>query len=120
MRAACNCAQRMRQQATGSNPMSESIICPSIRLYGRLRAFCDFMLVCLVVRVPFWNRMNVSRLWTPKLEINTNIFPFWGLASRFIYFSFLKTANFVYYYTNNLKYSHSYIKTLICRFLMVL
>ena len=29
--AACNCAHRMRPQAMGSNPLSGSIICPSVR-----------------------------------------------------------------------------------------
>ena len=41
-----NCAQRMRPQATGSNTLSGSIICPSIymfvRLSGHLRDFCYF------------------------------------------------------------------------------
>ena len=38
-----NCAQRMRLQTTGSNPMSGSIIYPYVRLSGRPRAFLRFL-----------------------------------------------------------------------------
>ena len=38
---ACNCAQPMRPQAMGSNPLSVCIICPSVRLSVRPRAFSD-------------------------------------------------------------------------------
>ena len=45
-RAAHKCAQRMRMQATGTNPLSGSIIFPYIRTYihlsGFLQAFCKF------------------------------------------------------------------------------
>ena len=52
--AACNYVQRMRPQATESNTPSGSIICPSVhpsvcpsvRLSGRLQAFCNF-LICI-------------------------------------------------------------------------
>ena len=37
-----NFTQRMRMQVTGSNPLSYSIICPSVRLYSRARAFYNF------------------------------------------------------------------------------
>ena len=51
IRAACNCAQRMRPQATGSNPLSGSIICPSVRLSGRMRQFCNFGIFVLISSV---------------------------------------------------------------------
>ena len=38
-RMARNCAHRMRPQATGSNPLNGSIICPYIRPSGRPRPF---------------------------------------------------------------------------------
>ena len=59
--AAHNCAQRMWPQATGSNPLSGSIICPSVRpsvrpsvcpsvrLSVRLRTFCNFC-ICINFR----------------------------------------------------------------------
>ena len=76
----------MRPQATGSNPLSGSIICPSVGPSGRPRAFYDFMSVCLVVRGPFWTRINASRRWTPTLQILIQIhFQFGGPASRCIY-----------------------------------
>ena len=40
--AARNWAQHMRPQATGSNTLSGSRICPFVRLSGRPRSFCDF------------------------------------------------------------------------------
>ena len=45
IRAACNCVQRMWTQATGSNPLSGSIICLSVRPSGHLREFFDFLFV---------------------------------------------------------------------------
>ena len=68
----------MWPQAMGSNNLSNSIICSSICPSGCPRAFCDFMSVYMVVRRPFWTRINASRRWTPTLEINTNTFPVWG------------------------------------------
>ena len=43
--AARNCVQRMQPQATGSNSMSDSIICPSICLSGCPQDFCSFLFV---------------------------------------------------------------------------
>ena len=40
----CNCAQRMRPQATGSNPLIGSIICPFVHPSGCLQAFCNFFI----------------------------------------------------------------------------
>ena len=58
----------------------------SVRPSVRPRAFCDFMSVCLVVRGPFWTRINASPRWTPTLEIKIQIhFQFGGPASRCIY-----------------------------------
>ena len=44
--ATCNCAQRMRLQATVSNPLSVSIIRPSVRPSCHPQAFCDFC-ICI-------------------------------------------------------------------------
>ena len=41
-----NCVQRMRPKAMGSNPLSGSIICPSVCLPGRILDFCD-LFVCI-------------------------------------------------------------------------
>ena len=45
-RADHNCAQRMWPQATGSNPLSGSIICPYVRPSSRLWDFFDFC-ICI-------------------------------------------------------------------------
>ena len=37
-----NCAQHMRLQVTGSNPLGDSIIFPSVLPSGRPQPFCDF------------------------------------------------------------------------------
>ena len=76
--AAHNCAQKMWQQAMGSNLLSISITCLSVRLSGYPRAFCDFMSVYMVTRRPFKTRINASWRWTPTLEMNTDKFPGWG------------------------------------------
>ena len=50
-RVARNCAQRMRPQGTGSNPLSGSIICPSVCPVVRpvVRGpFCDFC-ICILI-----------------------------------------------------------------------
>ena len=47
------CAQHMRPQAMGSNPLSLSRICLYVCPSVRLRAFCDFISVCLVIQGPF-------------------------------------------------------------------
>ena len=44
--ASCNCVQRIRPQSTRSNPLSGSVIYPSIHLSGRLRAFFGFF-ICI-------------------------------------------------------------------------
>ena len=48
--AACNCIQRMRPQATGSNLLSGSMICPSVRLSSGLLIF--FICINSIVGVP--------------------------------------------------------------------
>ena len=73
-----NYVQRMRLQAMGSNPLSGSIICTSVRPSVYLWAFCDIISVCLVVSGNVWTQINVSRRWIPILEIITNTFPVWG------------------------------------------
>ena len=45
-RAARNCVQRMRPQATGSNPLSVSIICPSVRPVAR-ETFAFYLFIFL-------------------------------------------------------------------------
>ena len=62
-RAARNCAQRMRPQATGSNPLSGSIICPSVRSSAGLLQFL-YLYSC-----PAWESsvvMHLSPDWGPK------------------------------------------------------
>ena len=44
-RTAHNCAQRLLPQATWSNPLSCSIICPSVGLSVHPWIFCDFIFV---------------------------------------------------------------------------
>ena len=46
-RAACNYAQSRSMQVTGSNPLSSSIIRPSVRLSGNSRAFFDFCIIII-------------------------------------------------------------------------
>ena len=48
IRAACNCAHCMRMQAIGSNSLSGSIICLSIRTPGRPQDFCNF---CICINI---------------------------------------------------------------------
>ena len=45
-RAARNCTQCMRPQATGSNTLSGSIICLSFLMSGYMQAFCNFC-ICI-------------------------------------------------------------------------
>ena len=47
---------------------------------GRLRAFCDFISVCMVPHGHFWARINTSLWWTPTPDINTNTFPVQGAS----------------------------------------
>ena len=46
-RAACNYAQIRSMQVTGSNPLSSSIIRPSVHLYDNSRAFLDFCIIII-------------------------------------------------------------------------
>ena len=42
-----NCAQCMRPQATGSHPLSDNIICPSVHMSSCPRSFYDFLFVLI-------------------------------------------------------------------------
>ena len=72
-------------QATGLNPLSGSIIFPYVHPSSRLRASYDFMSVYLVVRGPFWTRINTGRRWTLTLKMNLNTFPVWGYVFTHIF-----------------------------------
>ena len=74
-----NCAQRMRPQATGSNHLSGSIICPSDGLYGCPRAFCDFG-IC----IDFQCGGPASRCIYCGVNILLKLRKFTGLEKNFI------------------------------------
>ena len=51
-----------------------------------------------------WHRrMNASRLWTPKLEINTNTFPVWGSSVAMHLFVLVYIYIFIYIYSGHMR-----------------
>ena len=66
-RAACNCVQRMRTQATGSTALSDSIIYPSFCPYICLST--GLLIFLYLYQFPVWGSsvaMHLSPLWGPK------------------------------------------------------
>ena len=89
IRGANNCANRMRTQATGSNPLSGSIICPSVRMSIHIsvcvsfhpRAFCD-LVICVNPQSRFQST-PVGSSWTYMsvcLSVSLYLCPFVRIA----------------------------------------
>ena len=65
IRANRNCVQHMQPQATGSNPLSGSIICPSVCPSVPTRAFCDFC-ICINFQCGVQRHDSFSPYWGPE------------------------------------------------------
>ena len=82
IRAACNFTHSMQPQSTGSNPLSGSIICPSVHPSGHLQAVCGFLFVLIysvgVQRCDVFIPTLVYKgpQWGPVKIISTSVCPY--------------------------------------------